>query len=202
VLRELLHDPASVRAYLLTKVAVLAVAALATWPLARLLGPRAWVGLGVFAALLAGSAAAVLVAARLTAFGRGTPAAAEAEGGDLDSDAVVSLPVEDSLDLHSFAPASIPDVVQDYLEAAHARGLHEVRLIHGRGIGVQRERVRSLLARHPRVAAFHDAPPEAGGWGATVAYLKGEAVSDRPSAVSSPTPPASLDGGPGGGAES
>jgi len=66
----------------------------------------------------------------------------------------------------------VPDVVDAYLEAAVDKGLREVRLIHGRGIGVQRDRVQKLLARHPLVSGFHDAPPERGGWGATVAYLK------------------------------
>jgi hypothetical protein len=194
VWRELLRDPANLRAYLLTKVGVLALATLATWPLARLLGPRAWVALGVFATLLCLVTLAVLAASRLA------PAVAraeepEAEEPELAPGDTVLLPVEDSLDLHSFPPASVPQVVEDYLQAAHARGLREVRLIHGRGIGVQRERVRSLLARHPRVASFRDAPPELGGWGATVAYLKGEAVS-------SPSPPVSSNGGSGGEAES
>jgi dsDNA-specific endonuclease/ATPase MutS2 len=63
-------------------------------------------------------------------------------------------------------------VVASFLEAAHEKGFTEVRLIHGRGIGVQRERVQKLLARHPLVSGFHDAPPARGGWGATVAYLK------------------------------
>jgi DNA-nicking Smr family endonuclease len=63
-------------------------------------------------------------------------------------------------------------VVDDYLCAAHARGFTEVRLIHGRGLGVQRRIVQSLLAEHPLVAAFMDAPPERGGWGATLVRLK------------------------------
>jgi dsDNA-specific endonuclease/ATPase MutS2 len=62
--------------------------------------------------------------------------------------------------------------VRDYLEAAHARGFTEVRLIHGRGIGVQRTIVQSLLARHPLVLGFGDAPPERGGWGATIVRLR------------------------------
>jgi dsDNA-specific endonuclease/ATPase MutS2 len=66
----------------------------------------------------------------------------------------------------------VPGVIDDYLEAAHARGFTEVRLIHGRGRGVQRAIVQSLLARHPRVAAYRDAPPERGGWGATIVALK------------------------------
>ncbi len=63
-------------------------------------------------------------------------------------------------------------MVEEYLDQAAARGFLEVRLIHGRGIGVQRRIVRAVLARHPRVAAFHDAEPERGGWGATVVRLR------------------------------
>jgi dsDNA-specific endonuclease/ATPase MutS2 len=66
----------------------------------------------------------------------------------------------------------VPDVVDAYLEAAVEKGFTEVRLIHGRGIGVQRDRVQKLLARDSRVSGFHDAPPARGGWGATVVYLK------------------------------
>jgi DNA-nicking Smr family endonuclease len=87
-------------------------------------------------------------------------------------DEPVRIPIEDALDLHAFAPRDVPAVVSDYLEAAHARGFVEVRLIHGRGIGVQRTIVQSLLARHPLVAAFADAPPERGGRGATLVRLR------------------------------
>lgn len=83
----------------------------------------------------------------------------------------VTIPIEDAIDLHAFAPADVRDVVGSYLEAAHEAGLREVRIIHGRGIGVQRESVRSLLARHPLVVSFGDAPPERGGWGATIVVL-------------------------------
>jgi hypothetical protein len=86
----------------------------------------------------------------------------------------VPIPIEDALDLHTFAPADIPAVVADYLEAVHGRGFSEVRLIHGRGRGVQRAIVRSVLSRHPLVADFADAPPERGGWGATIVKLRGE----------------------------
>ena len=84
----------------------------------------------------------------------------------------VRVPIEDALDLHAFAPRDIPSVVSEYLEAAHARGFTEVRLIHGRGIGVQRRIVRSVLAGHARVAGFTDAPADRGGWGATIVRLK------------------------------
>ena len=84
----------------------------------------------------------------------------------------VSLPIEDSLDLHAFAPKDVRPVVDEYLKEAVARGFSEVRLIHGRGIGVQRASVQGLLAGHPLVERFFDAPPERGGWGATVVVLK------------------------------
>jgi DNA-nicking Smr family endonuclease len=89
-------------------------------------------------------------------------------------DEPIRIPVEDALDLHAFAPREVASVVEEYLAAAHARGFREVRLIHGRGIGVQREIVQSLLARHALVVGFADAPPERGGWGATVVHLTGE----------------------------
>ena len=89
-----------------------------------------------------------------------------------EGDAPLALPIEDSLDLHSFAPQDIVDVVEEYLTAARAAGLAEVRLIHGRGRGVQRARIHSLLARLPCVARAYDAPPERGGWGATVVVLE------------------------------
>ena len=84
----------------------------------------------------------------------------------------VSLPIEDSLDLHSFAPKDVRPVVEEYLKEAAARGFREVRLIHGRGIGLQRASVQALLAVHPLVDRFFDAPPERGGWGATIVILR------------------------------
>lgn len=83
----------------------------------------------------------------------------------------VEVPIEDSLDLHSFAPADVPSVVEEYLIAARAAGFTEVRLIHGRGGGVQKARVQSLLARLPGVVAAFEAPADRGGWGATVVRL-------------------------------
>ena len=158
-------------AYVLTKLAVFAVAAALTWPLSRVVGPKAWWGLGVFGLILMGLTAIVFLA-----FGRGASETGEVEDRDEDvedpdPDTPVELPVEDFIDLHPFPPRDIPDVVTDYLEAAHAKGFREVRLIHGRGIGVQRDRVQKLLARHPMVSGFHDAPADRGGWGATIAYL-------------------------------
>jgi dsDNA-specific endonuclease/ATPase MutS2 len=84
----------------------------------------------------------------------------------------VVVPIEDSIDLHAFAPRDIPSVVEEYLEQCMQAGLEEVRIIHGRGTGVQRNIVRSILEKHPRVFSFQDAPSEAGGWGATVVVLR------------------------------
>ena len=86
----------------------------------------------------------------------------------------IVLPIEDALDLHAFAPRDIPSVVAEYLDEAIRHGFTEVRLIHGRGKGVQRAIVRGLLDRHPRVARFFDAPAERGGWGATVVVFRPE----------------------------
>ena len=72
----------------------------------------------------------------------------------------------------------MPDVVSSFLDAAFEKGFAEVRLIHGRGIGVQRDRVQKLLARHPLVKGFHDAPADRGGWGATIAYLREKGAVD------------------------
>lgn len=85
----------------------------------------------------------------------------------------VEVPIEDALDLHAFAARDVGSVVAAYLDAAHARGLREVRLVHGRGTGTQRAVVRRVLARHPLVATYADASPERGGWGATIAWLRG-----------------------------
>lgn len=84
----------------------------------------------------------------------------------------IVLPIEPHIDLHPFRPREIRSVVESYLEEALAAGFDEVRLIHGRGIGVQREILRSLLSRHPAVSSYADAPPERGGWGATVVRLR------------------------------
>ncbi len=158
---------------MLTKVAVFAVAAALTWPLSRMVGSRAWWGLAVFGAILT-----VMTVVVFVALGRGGASSAaeddNEEGSLPQPETPIELEVGDAIDLHSFPPRDIPDVVADYLEAAHAKGFREVRLIHGRGIGVQRDRVRSVLADHPLVEAFHDATPDRGGWGATIAYLSND----------------------------
>jgi dsDNA-specific endonuclease/ATPase MutS2 len=84
----------------------------------------------------------------------------------------VVIAFRDVLDLHSIPPKQVRAVIEDYLAEAHARGCPGVRIIHGKGIGVQREIVRGILARTPFVIHFADAPGEVGGWGATVVTLK------------------------------
>ena len=89
----------------------------------------------------------------------------------------VRLEIKDVFDLHSVPPREVRAVVEEYLREAHNRGFRSVRIIHGKGVGVQREVVRGVLARTPFVEHFADAPPEAGGWGATVARLSPEPKS-------------------------
>ena len=86
-------------------------------------------------------------------------------------DGPVVLPAEDVLDLHPFQPRDIPSVVEEYLEECQRLGFQQVRLIHGKGAGVQRAIIRSLLDKHPAVVSFEDAPAEAGSWGATIVSL-------------------------------
>jgi dsDNA-specific endonuclease/ATPase MutS2 len=84
----------------------------------------------------------------------------------------IRIPITDVFDLHSVPPRDVQPIVEEYLEEAHRLGLKALRIIHGRGIGVQREMVRSILARTPFVESFGDAPGEAGGWGATLITLR------------------------------
>jgi len=88
------------------------------------------------------------------------------------NDEPVRIPITDVFDLHSVPPRDVKAVVEAYLEEAHKLGFRALRIIHGRGIGVQREIVRSVLARTEFVESFRDAPAEAGGWGATIVTLR------------------------------
>jgi dsDNA-specific endonuclease/ATPase MutS2 len=94
---------------------------------------------------------------------------------DIDLDNPFPDPVEieitDVFDLHTIPPRDVKRVVEEYLLIAQEKGFRSVRIIHGKGVGVQREMVRSILARTPFVADWTDAPPEAGGLGATIARL-------------------------------
>jgi hypothetical protein len=93
------------------------------------------------------------------------------EPGDAVTLLAVALPVTDVLDLHSFRPRDVPEVVAEYVLAARRAGLTEVRIVHGRGRGVQRAVVRRLLTGAAGVAGFTEAPPARGGWGATIVRL-------------------------------
>jgi DNA-nicking Smr family endonuclease len=89
------------------------------------------------------------------------------------------VPIEDSFDLHSFRPQDIRSVVDEYLAQATIAGFRQVRLVHGKGIGVRRAEVRILLSRRTDVEAFFDAPPERGGMGATVVILRDSGPAGR-----------------------
>lgn len=91
---------------------------------------------------------------------------------DFMDDQPVRIPITDVFDLHTVPPHDAKAVVEEYLMEAHRLGLKALRIIHGRGIGVQREMVRSILARTEFVLAYRDAPGEAGGWGATIVTLR------------------------------
>jgi len=84
----------------------------------------------------------------------------------------VQIEITDIFDLHTIPPREVKAVVEEYLREAHRKGFPVVRIIHGKGIGVQREMVRAILARTPFVIDWTDAPPEAGGLGATIVRLK------------------------------
>ena len=84
----------------------------------------------------------------------------------------IRIPITDVFDLHTVPPRDVQAVVEEYLIEARRMGFKALRIIHGRGIGVQREMVRAVLARTGFVAGFQDAPAEAGGWGATVVTLR------------------------------
>jgi DNA-nicking Smr family endonuclease len=85
---------------------------------------------------------------------------------------VVELPIDGTLDLHTFRPAEIKDLIPDYLAECRKRGILEVRIVHGKGTGVLQRSVHAILARQPEVIAFCLASGEAGGWGATLVRLR------------------------------
>jgi DNA-nicking Smr family endonuclease len=91
---------------------------------------------------------------------------------DAGSDEPVEIEISDSIDLHAFDPRDVKAVVTEYLKEAHKKGFRIVRIIHGKGIGVQRETVRKVLSETEFVKAFKTAPEFSGSWGATIAELK------------------------------
>ncbi len=86
----------------------------------------------------------------------------------------VQIPIEDWIDLHTFSPREIPSLLKEYLLECQKKGFREVRIIHGKGKGVQMNIVHSFLRKSPLVESFRLAPPEAGSWGATLVFLKRE----------------------------
>lgn len=84
----------------------------------------------------------------------------------------IVIPITGELDLHTFSPRELAPLLEDYLWACQAQGILEVRIIHGKGKGQLKARVRSLLAKNPQVVAITDAEVERGGWGATLVTLK------------------------------
>ncbi|MGD9367108.1 MAG: Smr/MutS family protein [Desulfobacteraceae bacterium] len=83
----------------------------------------------------------------------------------------VVVPIDGILDLHTFNPKELPALLIDYLSACREKGIFNVRIIHGKGKGIQRARVHALLAKNPMVKEFTTAPEDAGGWGATLVTL-------------------------------
>ena len=94
------------------------------------------------------------------------------DGEDWVEPEPVVVEITDVFDLHDFHPREIPELVDAYLEAAQEKGFVDVRIVHGRGKGVQRARVQALLQGHARVESFADASAERGGWGATLVRLR------------------------------
>lgn len=86
--------------------------------------------------------------------------------------AAAVLPLDGTLDLHAFAPADVGDLVPEWIEASHAAGLRELRIVHGKGTGTLRRHVEAILGRHPLVLTFRPAGESAGGWGATLVALR------------------------------
>lgn len=101
----------------------------------------------------------------------GELSATEADPVAFDPDEAVALPIDGALDLHHFRPRDLRTLVPDYLRECQAKGILEVRVIHGKGKGQLRRSVHALLERDPMVAAFGLCPPERGGWGATLVQL-------------------------------
>ena len=84
----------------------------------------------------------------------------------------IRIPIEDSIDLHTFSPEEIPSLLEEYLEECIKAGIYEVRIIHGKGMGYQRQRVHSFLSKSSLVQSFSIAPSTSGGWGSTIALLR------------------------------
>lgn len=96
----------------------------------------------------------------------------DAEPEDFEPPEVIEMEITDVLDLHPFPPRDVNALVRDYLDLAYDQGLRQLRIIHGKGIGVQRRMVHAILDRDPRVVQYGDPPGDSGGWGATCVTLR------------------------------
>ena len=96
----------------------------------------------------------------------------EEEEDELDELAAVEVELTDELDLHTFAPRDVADLVAHYVDECAARGFERVRIVHGKGTGTLRRVVHGVLERHDKVERFALADERAGGWGATLAWLR------------------------------
>ena len=90
----------------------------------------------------------------------------------MDDSSPVELPIDGTLDLHTFHPREVKQLLVDYLDACRKKGITQVRIIHGKGTGTLRKQVQVLLERMPEVASFRSADEGAGGWGATLVELR------------------------------
>lgn len=97
-----------------------------------------------------------------------------AEDFSKESEVPLELPIDGVLDLHSFRPRDVKEVVLEYLTACQERGILEIRIIHGKGIGNLRRTVHSLLSKHPQVISYSLASEHFGSWGATIVHLRSE----------------------------
>lgn len=89
-----------------------------------------------------------------------------------DAPPPIKIPITDVLDLHTFKPKEIPDLLDDYFYECLQKGIYQVRIIHGKGKGILKKKVEHILKKHPDVLFFKPAGPEAGGWGAVLVELK------------------------------
>ena len=87
-------------------------------------------------------------------------------------DEPVQIPINGVLDLHTFRPSDVKDLVPEYLQACHEKRIFQIRIIHGKGTGTLRATVHSILSKHPLVNSFSLDHPQYGGWGATIVWLK------------------------------
>ena len=104
--------------------------------------------------------------------GGASPEDDKKDGQASDPEAIVALPLDGTLDLHTFSPRELGSLLPEWLDASREAGVLELRVVHGKGTGVLRERVHSILRRRTDVASFGLAPPERGGWGATLVTLR------------------------------